>query len=57
MNEISFAHILFATGVPGKLFDILRAVSGSIRLTAMSLPNGPRRACPVLTGWAEELHI
>ena len=30
MNGTSFAHILFATGVPGK----------------------PRRACPVLTGWA-----
>ncbi len=42
-NETSFAHILFATGAPGKLFDKLRAVRFVER---------PRRACPVLTGWA-----
>ncbi len=31
MNETPFAHILFATGVPGKLFDKLRAVSSAER--------------------------
>jgi len=43
MNETSFAHILFAPGVPEKLFDKLRAVSFVER---------PRRVCPVLTGCA-----
>jgi hypothetical protein len=45
MNETSFAHILFVTGVPGKLFDKLRAVSFIER---------PRRTCPVLTGRVED---
>ncbi len=42
MNDTSFAHTLFATGVPGKLFDKLRAVRFVER---------PHRACPVLMGW------
>jgi hypothetical protein len=30
--------------IAGKPFDLLRAVSGSVRLTAMNLPNGLRTA-------------